>query len=371
VALDERIVKRLQSALDTIILSFVEIARASEANITVAREHESDGEDPAYDEVSLHNWTLHQAENVFKFGLEGGPCAGKSTFLDYVQEKGKEIGVRIVPVPEVPTILVATGKVVDWSKATSGTEQALAGIFDYMVTMTRWILEQAYSLQADAIAENSPPIVLVVDRTILSAKSFLMEHDVVTALHANNADKNFDQVLNSILRLEGWDSTTAEAMAAQELEATFDKSEFDSALAAAFDQQWTEHHFNSQWSQLLRSVAVQLRLDPETFNDKFIVSTYNGVLFLRSIAVHSDGLPAVKNVMMYNKLSSDNAARYHTAETAWYNDVISLHAMTVDCCPSISRYEACGKKLKIFMNTEGGIDSKLEGGWSYINSFFS
>src|SRR3989338_7486942 len=46
---------------------------------------------------------------VKKFVVTGGPCGGKTTGLNYIQEKLENAGIRVIKVPEIATLLMNSG----------------------------------------------------------------------------------------------------------------------------------------------------------------------------------------------------------------------------------------------------------------------
>ena len=46
---------------------------------------------------------------IYKIAITGGPCAGKSTSLKKINEDLTNKGLRVLMVPEVPTMVVQAG----------------------------------------------------------------------------------------------------------------------------------------------------------------------------------------------------------------------------------------------------------------------
>jgi len=97
--------------------------------------------------------------------LTGGPCAGKTTALNYLQEKLSDYGSRVLVIPEIPTIVIAGG-VHDINEL---PEDKRNGVQVNMITMY-YAVRKHFQRLASVLGGNS---VIIHDRGIMDFKAYM------------------------------------------------------------------------------------------------------------------------------------------------------------------------------------------------------
>jgi len=103
-------------------------------------------------------------KNIKQIVLTGGPCAGKTTALVRIQEHFSNLGYKVFTVPEVPTLITASG----WSYLTSN--------HDFYYEGEKIILEMQLELEDKMrrLAETcTEPCVIVCDRGALDISAYI------------------------------------------------------------------------------------------------------------------------------------------------------------------------------------------------------
>lgn len=65
-------------------------------------------------EMLLKKWEEKKVQKITKIVLTGGPCAGKSTAMSWIQNAFTERGYKVLFVPETATELISGG-VAPWT----------------------------------------------------------------------------------------------------------------------------------------------------------------------------------------------------------------------------------------------------------------
>eukprot|EP00510_Aplanochytrium_minuta_P008641 CAMPEP_0184052944 /NCGR_PEP_ID=MMETSP0956-20121227/5631_1 /TAXON_ID=627963 /ORGANISM="Aplanochytrium sp, Strain PBS07" /LENGTH=330 /DNA_ID=CAMNT_0026346171 /DNA_START=104 /DNA_END=1095 /DNA_ORIENTATION=+ len=102
---------------------------------------------------------------VFKIVLTGGPCAGKSSAIEYFAKKAREKGYDVYQVPEVPTLLMNGGCLYP---GLNGGDKLIA--FETSLIELQLQMEQTFF----SVAQSSGrPSVILYDRGLLDVAAYV------------------------------------------------------------------------------------------------------------------------------------------------------------------------------------------------------
>lgn len=106
-------------------------------------------------------------KHIPKIVLTGGPCAGKTTALCYLQEKLADLGFHALIVPEAPTLLINSGS--------TPKDEILSTLhFQQSVLRVMCFLENEFEQNAQNMPNKKS--ILLCDRGIMDAKPYMPGH---------------------------------------------------------------------------------------------------------------------------------------------------------------------------------------------------
>lgn len=234
-------------------------------------------------EELLHGCDGAAAKTIIKIVITGGPCAGKSTAMSWVQNAFTQKGYTVLFVPETATELI-TGGVAPW---TCGTNE------DYQKCQMRLQIEKEAIFQQAAETMNAEKILIVCDRGTIDNRVYMNQEE-------------FENVLRSVGKSEvelrdGYDAVfhlTTAAKGAREFYMTDNNTartetpeqavEMDDRLLAA----WTGHphlrvidnsrSFEDKMKKLLAEISSFLgEPEPLEIERKFLIE-YPDIAWLES-----------------------------------------------------------------------------------------
>lgn len=133
--------------------------------------------------------------------LTGGPCAGKTTALVRIQEHFSNLGYKVFTVPEVPTLVTASG----WSYITSNHDFYYEG--EKIILELQLELENKMRRLAETCTE---PCVIVCDRGALDISAYISKemYDELCASCSTSAQEllhggRYDAVLHLVSAADG------------------------------------------------------------------------------------------------------------------------------------------------------------------------
>ena len=118
-------------------------------------------------EILLRKSEERKMQKITKIVLTGGPCAGKSTAMSWIQNAFTERGYRVLFVPETATELI-TGGVAPW---TCGSN------LDYQCGQMRLQIEKEKVFVAAAETMPDEKILIVCDRGTMDNRAYMTEID--------------------------------------------------------------------------------------------------------------------------------------------------------------------------------------------------
>ncbi|MCQ2540568.1 MAG: AAA family ATPase [Acetatifactor sp.] len=115
-------------------------------------------------------------QKITKIVLTGGPCAGKSTAMSWIQNAFTERGYKVLFVPEVATELI-TGGVAPW---TCGSNLE----YQYCQMLQQMQKEEIFAYAAQTMPDEK--ILIVCDRGMMDNRAYMTEEEFQAALKRIN-----------------------------------------------------------------------------------------------------------------------------------------------------------------------------------------
>ena len=173
-----------------------------------------------------------QRMNIHKIVITGGPCAGKTTAMSWIQNAFTKRGYRVLFVPETATELI-TGGVAPW---TCGTN------LDYQKCQMRLQLEKEAIFEQAAATMDVPKILIVCDRGALDNKAYMTDEEFAQVMdHLGTNEVALRDTYDAVFHL----TTAAKgALEAYTLSNNAARTESPEQAAALDDQllaSWTGH----------------------------------------------------------------------------------------------------------------------------------
>ena len=216
--------------------------------------------------------------------ITGGPCAGKSTAMSWIQNTFTQMGYTVLFVPETATELI-TGGVAPW---TCGSNIA------YQTCQFRLQLSKEEVFRQAAETMDVPKVLIVCDRGALDNKAYMTGEEfaqVLAGLGTNEIElrDNYDAVFHLVTAAKGAEEFYTTANNAARRETPEEAACLDDKLISA----WTGHphlrvidnssNFEDKMKRLTAEISSFLG-EPEPFEieRKFLIE-YPDLDWLRSI----------------------------------------------------------------------------------------
>ena len=220
---------------------------------------------------------------ITKIVITGGPCAGKTTAMSWVQNAFTQMGYTVLFVPETATELI-TGGVAPWTCGTNA---------EYQKCQLKLQLEKEKIFEQAARTMKAEKILIVCDRGTLDNKAYMNEDefaDAVSFIGSNEVElrDNYDAVFHLVTAAKG----AAEFYTTSNNEARKETAEEAAALDDKIISSWTGHpHFrvidnSSDFEIKLKRLVAEIASflgEPEPFEieRKFLIE-YPDIEWLES-----------------------------------------------------------------------------------------
>lgn len=203
--------------------------------------------------------------DITKIVITGGPCAGKSTAMSWVQNALTELGYTVLFVPETASELIKGG-VAPW---TCGTNR------DYQACQIRLQLTKEQIFEEAARTMGKDKILIVCDRGLLDNRAYMTGEDfdaVLSSMGANEIElrDNYDAVFHLVTAANGAEEFYTLSNNTARTETIEEARELDKRLISA----WTGHphlrvidntqDFESKMKALIKEVLSFLG-EPEPY----------------------------------------------------------------------------------------------------------
>lgn len=222
--------------------------------------------------------------DITKIVITGGPCAGKTTGMSWIQNAFSSRGYRVLFVPETATELI-TGGVAPW---TCGSN------LDYQKCQVTLQLEKERLFRQAAETMRDEKILIVCDRGVMDNKAYMTEVEFQAVLNALDLDAvtlrdDYDGVFHLVTAAKGAEEFYTLGNNQARTESPEQARELDNKLIAA----WTGHphlrvigndtDFDNKMKKLVAEIAALLG-EPEPFEieRKFLIE-YPDIAWLESL----------------------------------------------------------------------------------------
>lgn len=221
----------------------------------------------------LHIREGEKEMKITKIVITGGPCAGKTTALSWIQSNFTKLGYTVLFVPETATELI-TGGVAPW---TCGSN------VDYQKCQMQLQMEKEKIFEQGATSMPAEKVLIVCDRGTLDNKAYMSQLDfsyVMEALGCNEVElrDSYDAVFHLTTAAKGAKEFYTTANNAARTETVDQAVELDDKLIAA----WTGHphlriidnasDFENKLKRLIAEIAVFLgEPEPYEIERKFLI----------------------------------------------------------------------------------------------------
>ena len=224
-------------------------------------------------EELLKNEKSNKEVKINKIVLTGGPCAGKTTALNWINNYFRERGYTVLFVPETATELISNG-VAPW---TCGTN------YDYQRQQLKLqkVKEEIFEDASKTMKANK--ILIVCDRGALDNKAYMKEVEFKRLLKEFNTNEtkerdSYDAVFHLVSAAKGKEEVYTLANNAARTETVEQARELDDKIIAA----WTGHphlriidnstDFEEKLERLIKEIASFLgEPEPLEIERKFLI----------------------------------------------------------------------------------------------------
>ena len=244
-------------------------------------------------------------QKITKIVLTGGPCAGKTTAMNWIQNNFVKQGYKVIFIPETATELITSG-FAPWDTRTN---------VDFQDIVLNLQLEKERIFETAAKSLSNEKILLVCDRGIMDNKAYMSKKDFNNLLKKNRLDEiqlrdSYDAVFHLVTAAKG-----AKEYYNLDNEARTETIEEASRLDDLLISSWTGHphlriidntcDFEEKMKRLMREIAATLgEPNPYEIERKFLIEMPN-LEYLESLP----NCEKVKIVQTYLKSNDDEEIR--------------------------------------------------------------
>ena len=246
-----------------------------------------------------------EKQKITKIVLTGGPCAGKTTAMNWIQNFFQKQGYKVLFVPETATELI-TGGLTPWETKTNSDFESI--LFDLQMEKEKLFEEGAKKLPNEKI-------LIVCDRGLLDNKAYMPKRDFDYLLKSKKLSEvklrdSYDAVFHLVTAAKGAKKYYNLDNAAR-TETIEEAAKLDDSLIAS----WTGHphfriidnssDFETKMKRLLKEISNVLgEPEPYEIERKFLIE--------KPDLEYLDNLPMCEKVQIvqtYLKSSDDEEIR--------------------------------------------------------------
>jgi len=239
--------------------------------------------------------------SINKIVITGGPCAGKTTGMSWIQNAFTERGYSVIFISETATELISGG-VAPWTCSSN---------IEFQKCLLNLQIEREKVYERAASSMNSEKILIVCDRGALDNKSYMSDADfdnVLKSIGVNEVElrDNYDAVFHLVTAAKGAEEFYTTANNSARTETPEQAAAIDDKLIAA----WTGHPhlriidnaqgFEEKMKHLISEIATFLgEPEPYEIERKFLIEYPDTEALLR--------LPNCEKIeIIQTYLNSDN-----------------------------------------------------------------
>lgn len=205
--------------------------------------------------------------------ITGGPCAGKTTAMSWVQNAFTQMGYRVLFVPETATELI-TGGVAPWTCDSNA---------DFQKCQLRLQIEKEKVFEQAAATMPADKVLIVCDRGVLDNRAYMTAEEFEQAVASTGSSEvslrdQYDAVFHLVTAAKGAEAFYTTANNTARTETVEQAAALDDRLISA----WTGHphlrvidnstSFEEKMRRLVKEIATFLG-EPEPFEieRKFLI----------------------------------------------------------------------------------------------------
>ena len=239
--------------------------------------------------------------NITKIVITGGPCAGKSTAMSWIQNAFTKMGYSVLFVPETATELISGG-IAPWTCSSNALFQK------YLLKLQ---LEKEKIYEQAAASMNASKVLIVCDRGVLDNKAYMNELEFLDAIKSIDSNEvllrdSYDAVFHLVTAAKGAEEFYTTANNSARTETVLEASEIDDKLISS----WTGHphlrvidnstSFDEKMKKLILEISSFLgEPEPYEIEKKYLIE-YPDIKWLESN-------PSCKRIeIIQTYLKSDN-----------------------------------------------------------------
>lgn len=212
--------------------------------------------------------------NITKIVLTGGPCAGKTTALSWINNYFTKIGYTVLFVPEVATELISNG-IAPW---TCGSN------YEYQILQVKLQKFKEKIFEDGAKTMNNDKILIVCDRGLLDNKAYMKNVEFKRVLDELNMSEtkerdSYDAVFHLVTAAKGKEKVYTLDNNKARTESIEDARKIDDKIISA----WTGHphfrvidnstEFEEKLERLIKEIASFLgEPEPYEIERKYLIS---------------------------------------------------------------------------------------------------
>ena len=155
-----------------------------------------------YERLAMSTRSSKKDQQIYKFCLTGGPCAGKTTAMTHLQNVLTQFGWRVFCVPEAATLFNKGGAMIDMADFTFDMQVK----FQILLMQTQINLEDTFEQLAQNEGKKS---VLLCDRGLMDGSAYVSLEQWQAVLDEmgwnpiNLRDKRYDAVIHMVTAADG------------------------------------------------------------------------------------------------------------------------------------------------------------------------
>ena len=170
-------------------------------------------------------------KNVTKIVITGGPCAGKSTAMSWIQEEFSKRGYGVIFVPETATELITAGAA-PWAMSS----------IEFQRCVLRWQLDKERVFEQAARSMPSDKVLIVCDRGAMDNRAYMTQAEFSVIMNDIGTSEvelrdGYDAVFHLVTAASGAEEFYTTANNSARTETLEQARELDEKLISA----WTGH----------------------------------------------------------------------------------------------------------------------------------
>ena len=244
--------------------------------------------------------------NINKIVLTGGPCAGKTTALNWINNYFSQRGYTVLTVPETATELISNG-VSPWTCSSS---------FDFQMFLLKLQKTKEKVFEDAALTMDKEKILIVCDRGVLDAKAYIKELEFKKMLKEFKTNEtkerdSYDAVFHLVTAAKGKEEYYTTENNKARTEGLDEAVKADDKVISA----WTGHphfrvidnstEFDKKLERLIKEIAVFLgEPEPYEIERKYLIE-YPDIKKLENMS----NCQKIDIIQTYLKSNSDKERR--------------------------------------------------------------